>query len=83
MSTPRRQPTVPTLVAAAPAVPVRLAEVDVPAAQRRRLAELGIRAGALVTVLGRTAGGGRLLAIGTSRVALDRDTAACVLVETP
>ncbi len=64
-------------------VPVRLAWVDLAVTERLRLAELGIRAGALVTVLARTAGGGRVLGIGTSRVALDRATAARLRVETP
>lgn len=41
-----------------------------PAARTRRLGELGLRAGARVTVLRRTAGGGRLVAIGDDRVAL-------------
>jgi FeoA domain len=39
-----------------------------------RLAQLGLRAGAAVTVLARTAGGGRLVGIGTARIGLDRDT---------
>ncbi len=42
---------------------------------RLRLAEMGLRPGVTVTVLGRTSGGGRLLAFGTNRVALDRSTA--------
>ncbi|GAB2933531.1 hypothetical protein GCM10027047_32470 [Rhodococcus aerolatus] len=44
-------------------------------ARVRRLAELGIRTGQPVQVLGRTAGGGRLLAVGDARVAVDRSTA--------
>jgi ferrous iron transport protein A len=39
-----------------------------------RLAQLGLRAGAGVTVLARTAGGGRLVGVGTTRIGLDRDT---------
>jgi ferrous iron transport protein A len=39
-----------------------------------RLAQLGLRAGAGVTVLARTAGGGRLVGIGTTRIGLDRQT---------
>ena len=42
---------------------------------RLRLAEIGIRPGVALTILGRTSGGGRLLAFGTGRVALDRETA--------
>jgi ferrous iron transport protein A len=39
-----------------------------------RLAQLGLRAGAGVTVLARTSGGGRLVGVGTTRIGLDRDT---------
>ena len=39
-----------------------------------RLAQLGLRAGVVVTVLGRTAGGGRLVGVGTTRIGLDRQT---------
>lgn len=55
---------------------VRLTGVGLAAADRLRLAELGLRVGAVVTVAGRTAGGGRILAFGHSRVALDGRTAA-------
>jgi ferrous iron transport protein A len=37
-----------------------------------RLAELGLRAGARVVVLHRTAGGGRIVGVGHARIALDR-----------
>jgi ferrous iron transport protein A len=46
----------------------------------RRLAELGLRRGAEVQVLRRTSGGGRLLGIGTARLAVDKCTAASVRV---
>ncbi len=46
----------------------------------RRLAELGLRRGAEIEVLRRTSGGGRLLGIGTARLAIDRGTAVSVLV---
>lgn len=49
---------------------------QLPAARARRLAELGLRSGARVTVLHRTAGGGRLVAVGHTRIALDRATLA-------
>ena len=39
-----------------------------------RLATLGLRSGTEVTVLSRTAGGGRLVGVGTSRIGIDRDT---------
>jgi ferrous iron transport protein A len=43
-------------------------------ARTRRLAELGLRAGVEVIVLHRTAGRGRVLAVGDARIALDHDT---------
>ena len=46
----------------------------VPADAGVRLARLGLRVGAEVTVLSRTAGGGRIVAVGTARIGLDRDT---------
>jgi ferrous iron transport protein A len=42
--------------------------------QTRRLAELGLRAGVEVVILHRTAGRGRVLAVGDIRIALDRAT---------
>ena len=54
--------------------------VDAVPAQQRRMAELGLRPGVVVTVLGRTAGGGRLLGVGTDRIALDGATAGRVVV---
>lgn len=47
---------------------------SVPPASGPRFVQLGLRNGATVTVLGRTAGGGRLIGVGTSRIGLDRDT---------
>jgi ferrous iron transport protein A len=52
----------------------RLALGSLPRTSGVRLAQLGLRAGAAVTVLARTAGGGRLVAVGTTRIGLDRDT---------
>ncbi len=65
-------------------VPARcvLGTPNVTPAQVRRLAELGLRAGAAVTVLFRTAGGGRVIGIGESRIALDRATLAAIPVLT-
>lgn len=40
----------------------------------RRLSELGVRRGALVTAVQKTPGGGRVLAIGDGRLALDKAT---------
>lgn len=62
-------------------VPRRLAAVQLRAADRLRLAELGLRPGAVVTVLARMAGNGRLVALGTSRIAVDSATARALLVE--
>lgn len=44
----------------------------------RRLAELGVRRGESVLPLHRTAGGGRLVAVGDSRVALAREVLRAV-----
>ena len=46
----------------------------------RRLAELGVRRGESVLPLHRTAGGGRLVAVGDSRVALAREVLRAVAV---
>jgi Fe2+ transport system protein FeoA len=51
-----------------------LALGSLPRGSGLRLAQLGLRAGAGVTVLARTAGGGRLVGVGTTRIGLDRDT---------
>ena len=53
---------------------------DVPTAMARRLAELGLRAGETVQVMHGTAGGGRLLAVGDTRIAVDRQTARSIPV---
>lgn len=47
----------------------------------RRLAELGLRPGAEVQVMRRTSGGGRLLGVGHSRMAVDRATLRSLDVE--
>lgn len=49
-------------------------------ATRRRLAELGLRRGTRLTVLHRTAGGGRVVAAGELRLALDRRMATALRV---
>lgn len=51
-------------------------------AVRRRLAELGLRRGTRLTILHRTAGGGRVVAAGDLRLALDKRVAASLLVVT-
>ena len=45
-----------------------------PAGRARRVAELGLRAGCRVTVLLRTAGGGRVIAVEDARIAIDAET---------
>lgn len=54
---------------------VRLLAADLPGPRARRLAELGLRPGSTVTVLRRTTGGGRIVAVGDARVAMSRQTA--------
>lgn len=54
-----------------------------PAALRRRLAELGLRPGAAITCVQRTAGGGRIVDLAGSRVALGRDVLSMVTVVRP
>ncbi len=46
----------------------------------RRLAELGIRPGATLTLLSRTSGGGAILGIGDDRIAVSREILRCVQV---
>jgi len=78
----RRFPDGAAGLAGAPiGVPVRLAAVDLPPSHRLRLAQLGLRPGAVVTVLHRMAGGARLVALGSSRVAVDPATARAVTVD--
>lgn len=51
--------------------------LDTPEVQdglRLRLAEMGLRCGQCVCPLQRTPGGGRIVGVGTARVALDRGT---------
>lgn len=49
-------------------------------AHRRRLSELGVRPGARLRVLRRTAGGGAVLAVGDGRVAVDVRTLRAVVL---
>jgi len=61
-----------TLASAPCGIPLILGRAALSAPRRLRLAELGLRAGVTVTVLRRTAGGGRILGVGDARVALGR-----------
>jgi ferrous iron transport protein A len=55
-------------------LPVVVQPLHVGQAYARRLAELGIRVGAPVSVLMRTAGGGAVVSVGDGRIALDSRT---------
>ena len=57
-----------------------LAEADLDAAQRRRLAELGLRPGQEVTISQHAVGGARVVAVHGSRIALDAQTASAIRV---
>lgn len=50
-----------------------LVAIDGTVGHRRRLAALGLREGASVRLLTRTIGGGRILLVGGSRIALNRE----------
>lgn len=71
----------PTLSALRPGRAARLRELDLAPATRLRLAELGLRPGAVVRVVNRTPGGGCVVGLGTSRVAVDLRTARLVTVD--
>ncbi|MFI5505645.1 ferrous iron transport protein A [Corynebacterium kutscheri] len=47
---------------------------------RRRMAELGLRAGAELTVCQKTAGGGRVIKISNTRYAIDKNTSTHIIV---
>jgi len=61
--------------------PVHVTAVGGDPAVRRRLAEMGVRPGAKTTVLHRSAGGGRVLAVDGARVAVDAELAALIEAE--
>ncbi len=60
---------------------VRVSGADTPADLTRRLAELGVRAGAVVRCLQRTAGGGRVVDVAGARIALGREVLRAVRTE--
>ena len=70
--TPLLHAGVVTLATAPCGVPLLLGSADLPVPRRLRLAELGLRPGVTVTVLRRTAGGGRIVGVGDARVAVGR-----------
>ena len=59
----------------------RVIEVGGTDAVRRRLAEMGVRSGSHVTVLYRTTGGGRVLSVDGSRIAVDAHLASAIEAE--
>jgi ferrous iron transport protein A len=69
-----------TLATAPFGIPLVLGEAALPAPRRLRLAELGLRNGVTITVLRRTAGGGRILGVGDARIALGRGILSRVIV---
>lgn len=60
---------------------VRVTDVRLDDGMRRRCRELGLRPGVVVHVTHRAAFGGRVVAVGADRFAIDGRTCACVLVE--
>ena len=60
---------------------VEVREVSAPPSARLRMREVGLRAGAVVRITQRGPFGGRVVAVGGSRIALDAATAAAILVE--
>jgi ferrous iron transport protein A len=61
----------------------RVVAVDLEHVTRLRLSELGLRAGAIVRVTHRAAFGGRVVAIGTDRFAVDGRTCTRIELEAP
>ena len=61
----------------------RVVAVDLEDSTRLRLSELGLRAGAIVRVTHRAAFGGRVVAIGVDRFAVDSGTCTRIQVEAP
>ena len=59
----------------------RVVAVDLDHGMRLRLSELGLRVGARIRVTHRAAFGGRVVAIGADRFAVDARTCACIAVE--
>ncbi len=72
-----------TLDQAPVGVPVQVTRADLEPALVRRLAELGVRAGRTVTALHGTSGGGRVVAIDDTRVALARTVLRRIEVVAP
>ncbi len=57
---------------------VEVSWVELDDAERARLRELGLREGAVVHVVHCSAFGGRVIAVGSDRLAIDGRTCACI-----
>lgn len=66
-----------------PGADARVVAVDVDRSARFRVGELGLRPGAVVRVTHRAAFGGRVVAIGAERFAVDAATCARIEVVSP
>lgn len=77
-----RAASLPTLHDAPLGKPVVLGDPGCPTALRLRLAELGLRCGECVCARQRTPGGGRVVEVGDTRIALDRATCRQLLLAT-
>jgi ferrous iron transport protein A len=69
------------LIDLAPGVDARVIGVHAEDGASLRLTEIGLRAGERVRVIQRAGLGGRLLALGCGRIAVDAGTARCIEVE--
>ena len=70
-----------TLAGAPLGVPLTIADTGVTGPAGKRLAMMGVRPGALVTVMLRTSGGGRVLDVAGARLAVGRDLLGRLSVE--
>jgi Fe2+ transport system protein FeoA len=70
----------PTSLGKVPGSEFVVLDVNLAESAQRRLAELGVRTGARVNVTQHTAGGGIVVSIGGSRIALDERTARGISV---
>jgi ferrous iron transport protein A len=62
-------------------IPLTLVQADIDAAPAHRLASFGLRVGSGFSVLARTAGGGRVVLVAGSRVAVGRSLLAGLRAE--
>lgn len=72
-----------TTLAEAPLnTPMTCVSADASPELRRRLAELGIRPGAHVRLLGRTSGGGRVVQVGGASIAIGKQVLRGIVAST-